>query len=210
MISVAGSGWPFCLQWRPHQTQILQIRSELWSAHPLRLSFELMATTGKRSGGRKHTQAPTWTNAHTLQGHATASSQLRLLQVTYRHGPTNTVVSIFKQWPIPIGGVRHIKCFWHMCLKIDFNHLWIYSLTMLQNGYQTNCNTHLPKMLVLIRKCFNYLFGYQRAQISLFLWSAVKSPAHTPRAWAIGWIYRLSAIGRAANLVDCHLENSIW
>lgn len=57
---------------------------------------------------------------------------------------------------------------------------------------------------------FNYLFGYQRAQISLFLWSAVKSPAHTPRAWAIGWIYRLSAIGRAANLVDCHLENSIW
>lgn len=55
MTPATGSGQPLCLQWRPHQTQILQIRSELWPARLNRLSPWLIATAGRRSGGHKHT-----------------------------------------------------------------------------------------------------------------------------------------------------------
>lgn len=64
MISATGSGWPRCLQWRPHQTQILQIRSELWPARLSRLSLGLMATAGWRSGEHKHIHIDTSTFVH--------------------------------------------------------------------------------------------------------------------------------------------------
>lgn len=89
MISATGSGWPLCLQWRPHQTQILQIRSELWPARLNRLSLRLMATAGWRSGayGDIHIDKSTDMHKHTTL----KTSQWHLFKGIHKHQSTITL-----------------------------------------------------------------------------------------------------------------------